>query len=170
VGDRRLVIVRHAKAEPYAGRDHGRALTARGARAALSVGRWLAELDVRPDYALVSTATRTRQTWTGIAAAFDADIHAELTDDLYHAGPEDVIEAVRWVPVDAGTVVYVGHNPTAGELPHLLDDGTGDPAALAEIAYGYPTGAVAVMNVEGPWSDLRMGSARLTDYFVGDRT
>ncbi|MGN6721718.1 MAG: SixA phosphatase family protein [Marmoricola sp.] len=169
MSDRRLVIVRHAKAEPYTGSDHSRALTAGGARAAASVGRWLAETGVVPDYALVSSATRTRQTWSGITAAFDGEIHTEFSDDLYGAGPEDVIDAVRWVPVDAKTVVYVGHNPTAGELPHLLDDGTGDHALLAQIAMSYPTAAVAVLEVERPWSELSMGSARLEAFFVGDR-
>ncbi|MGN6161430.1 MAG: SixA phosphatase family protein [Marmoricola sp.] len=169
MSDRRLLVVRHAKAEAYAGRDHARALTRRGARAALSVGSWLAENEIVPDYALVSTATRTRQTWAGIAAAFDGEIPVEFSDGLYHAGPEDVVEAVRWVPVDATTVVYVGHNPTAGELPHLLDDGSGDDPALAEIAYGYPTGAVTVLEVDRPWADLAMGGARVTAFFVGDR-
>ena len=169
MSDRRLVVVRHAKAEPYSGADHARALTAGGARAAGSVGRWLAESGAVPDYALVSSATRTRQTWGAIQAAFDDEIHAEYSDDLYGAAPEDVIEAVHWVPIDATTVVYVGHNPTAGELPHLLDDGTGDSALLTQIAMSYPTAAVAVLEVEGSWADLRMGSARVSAFFVGDR-
>jgi phosphohistidine phosphatase len=170
MSDRRLVIVRHAKAEPYAGNDHSRALTAGGTRAAASVGRWLAEIGVAPDYALVSTATRTRQTWSGIARALADGIHTEYRDDLYGAGPEEVIDAVRWVPVNARTVVYVGHNPTAGELPHLLDDGTGNDKVLGEIAMSFPTAAVAVMAVDEPWADLTMGSARVTAFFVGDRS
>lgn len=168
--ERRLVVVRHAKTEPYLGSaDHGRALTPGGQRAAVDVGRWLAETGIVPDYALVSSATRTRQTWAGITESCGAGVPSEFTDALYHAGPEDVIEAVRWVPVDAGTVVYVGHNPTAGDLAHLLDDGTGDRAVLAEIASGFPTAAVAVLEVAGPWSELAMGRARVTDYYVGAR-
>lgn len=133
------------------------------------MGRWLADQGVHPDYALVSSATRTQQTWAGIRRAFEGEIHQELSDALYGAGPEQVIDAVRWVPVEARTVVYVGHNPTAGELPHLLDDGSGTDAALTEIAMGFPTGAVAVMEVADAWADLQMGRARLTSYFVGQR-
>lgn len=166
---RRFVVVRHAKAEPHIGSDHSRALTAGGSRAAASVGRWLADNAIVPDYALVSSATRTRQTWSGIAAAFESDIDTEYSDDLYGAGPEDVIDAMRWVPVDATTVIYVGHNPTAGELPHLLDDGTGDRAALAEIAMSYPTAALAVLEFDRPWAELQMGGARVCRFFVGDR-
>lgn len=166
---RRLIIVRHAKAEPYQHADRGRQLTGGGQRAAADVGRWLAEQGAEPDYALVSSATRTRQTWAGIAASFPVSIPTEFTDALYHAGPEDVIDAVRWVPVDAATVVYVGHNPTAGELPHLLDDGSGDRAALEEIAYGFPTAAVAILEVECPWTELAFGRARVAALYVGRR-
>lgn len=163
---RRLLIVRHAQAQPAAGADHARALTAKGARAAQGAGRWLAERELIPDYAVVSTATRTRQTWAAIAEAADRQIPVEFSDDLYGAGPVDVVDALRWVPLDAGTIAYVGHNPTAGELPHLLDAGEGDPRLLAEIATGYPTAAVSVLEVEAAWSDLGFGSARLIDFFV----
>jgi len=158
---RHLIVVRHAKAEPYAEADHARALTASGVRAAGDVGQWLVAQGLRPDYALVSSATRTRQTWAAIENQLGASIHVEFADDLYHAGPDDVIDAVRWVPVDAQTVIYVGHNPTAGELAHLLDDGTGDQALLAQIALGYPTAAATVFDVAGDWRDLRMGGATL---------
>lgn len=168
---RRLLVVRHAQAEPYAGSDHARALTAKGRRAASDLGRQIAEQGLVPDYAMVSSATRTRQTWAAMCEALGAvDIHTEFSDDLYHAGPEDVIEAVRWAPVDCTTLVYVGHNPTAGELPHLLDNGEGDRALLAEIALGYPTAAVSVFEVDGPWSELGAGGARLMKYFVGARS
>lgn len=167
---RRLLVVRHAQAEPYVGSDHERALTAKGLRAARGVGQWLAEHEFMPDYALVSSATRTRQTWAAIADSADRPIHAEFSDDLYHAGVDDVVDALRWVPVNAQTIAYVGHNPTAGQLPHLLDDGAGDRRLLEEIATGYPTAAVSVFAVGTDWSDLGFGTARLTDFFVGGRS
>ena len=129
----------------------------------------MVETGLEPDYALVSSARRTRETWAGIAESFGGSIAAEFTDALYHADPEDVIEAVRWVPVEAGTVAYVGHNPTAGELPCLLDDGTGHRSVLAEIASGVPTAGVAVLEFDGPWSELAMGRARVTAFYVGMR-
>lgn len=166
---RRLVVVRHAKTEPYAATDHERALTAPGRRAAHSVGRRLKDAGLIPDYALISSAVRAQQTWAAISEDWGTDVHVESSDRLYHAAPDDVIETVRWVPVAAHTVIYVGHNPTAGELPHLLDDGTGDRAALADIATGYPTSAVAVFEIETAWADLSIGGAKLVDFFVGDR-
>lgn len=166
---RRLIVVRHAKAEAPSGPDHARSLTAGGRRAASGVGAWLSAQAWVPDYALVSSATRTRQTWSAIAAELGVDVHAEFSDNLYHAGPDDVIESLRWVPVDARTVIYVGHNPTAGELPLLLDDGSGDRRALTEIMHGYPTSATSIFDVPAEWQDLRLGQARLLTMFVGAR-
>lgn len=166
----RLVVVRHAKAEPHAATDHARNLTVTGRQAAANVGRWLATQSLAPNYGLVSTATRTRQTWSEIHEQLPRSAHVEFSDGLYHAGPSDVVDAIRWVPVDTETVIYVGHNPTAGELPHLLDDGSGPAALLDQVAYGFPTAAAAVFDVPCPWSDLGFGRARLTDVFVGERS
>ena len=64
---RRLVILRHAKAEPFAQTDLARQLTARGRASAHDVGRHLQEAGFVPDVALVSTAVRTRETWAEVA-------------------------------------------------------------------------------------------------------
>ena len=52
--------MRHAKAEPYAASDYARELTARGRADANDAGAYLAAERVVPDYAVVSTAVRTR--------------------------------------------------------------------------------------------------------------
>ena len=54
-----------------------------------------------------------------------------MTADLYDAAPDDVLDAVHQAaPTDAGTVIFVGHNPTAEDLAILLADGAGDDEAL----------------------------------------
>ena len=70
---RRLLVLRHAKAEPFAESDQARALTARGRQSARDVGRHLREQELVPDCALVSTATRTRETWAEVAEGSGAD-------------------------------------------------------------------------------------------------
>ena len=57
----RLILMRHAQAQPSApaGGDEARALSETGLRDAALMGRALAERGLRPDLALVSTATRT---------------------------------------------------------------------------------------------------------------
>ena len=59
--------MRHAKAEPFGNDDHGRQLTDRGRRDAIEAGVWLAQHDLVPDHALVSSAARTVATWEGVA-------------------------------------------------------------------------------------------------------
>jgi phosphohistidine phosphatase len=52
-------------------------------------------------------------------------------------------------------------------LVHLLDDGSADPEAFAEISAGFPTCAVAVLDVPGQWADLEIAGARIAAYHVG---
>ena len=57
---RRLILMRHAKAEPFASTDRERALTARGRKDALEAGAYLASTSTVPDHTVISSALRTR--------------------------------------------------------------------------------------------------------------
>jgi len=63
---RRLVVLRHAKAE-QGGRDRDRELTRRGHRDATAAGAWLVANDAVPEAVVVSPARRTVQTWEAAA-------------------------------------------------------------------------------------------------------
>ena len=164
---RRIVVIRHAKAEQAGPTDFDRELAPRGRGDAAAVGAWLAEQGLVPDHALVSAAVRTRQTWEAIAQSAGWDLEAELDRGLYAAGPETALDILRTTPAEARTLVFVGHNPTVAYLAQMLDDGEGDPAATAEMAVGYPTGAAAVLAHAGEWADLEMGAARVLAFHVG---
>jgi phosphohistidine phosphatase len=158
--------MRHAKAEQFAATDQERALEKRGHREASSAGSWLARQEIEPDYALVSSATRAVETWKDVAEAADWKMEPDIDSALYDAGPESALDVIRSVPEDSQTVVFIGHNPTAATLAQLLDDGSGDSDASAMMAEGYPSAALAVLEFEGSWEDLELGSARLTAFFV----
>jgi phosphohistidine phosphatase len=64
-------------------------------------------------------------------------------------------------------LVVVGHNPTMAYLAQLLDDGSGDDEAGSQMARGFPTGALAVFDVAGSWTELDLASARLVAFHVG---
>jgi len=68
---------------------------------------------------------------------------------------------------DAGTVLLIGHNPTMAYLVHLLDDGSADADLFARVSAGFPTSALAVLDVPCSWSDLDVGGARITGFHVG---
>lgn len=165
---RRLIVMRHAKAEPFAETDHARRLTERGVAAAADVGVHLWEQDLRPDFAVVSSAERTRDTWAAVrdeAGAGSADVRFD--DAVFTGSPDVVLEVLQNVPPDAGTVLFVGHNPTAAYLCHLLDDGDGEPSAVSGLLEGFPPGAMAVIEVAVPWSELAAETGRVVGYYVG---
>ena len=160
--------MRHAKAEPFAETDHARRLTDRGIAAARDVGAHLRDSRIRPDFVLVSSAERTRDTWAAVselAGAGSAEVR--LDDAVFSGSPDVVLEALQAAPADAGTVMFVGHNPTAAYLCHLLDDGEGEPAAVSGLLEGFPPGAVAVMEIGVPWSQLGPETGRVVGYYVG---
>jgi phosphohistidine phosphatase len=168
-GARRLVIMRHAKAEPTAPSDHERALAARGEEDAEAAGRWLAEQGIEADRALVSDALRTRQTWARVAAGagWDEDV-AEFSEALYAAGSDSAFDLLRETAAHVSTLVVVGHNPTMASVAELVDDGEGDDDAITGmVTRGFPTAALAVFVVEGPWSDLGPGTGTLAAFHAG---
>ena len=165
---RRLVLVRHAQAEPDGPTDFDRPLSARGRRDADALGGWLASYGVSPDHALVSAALRARETWTAVAAGGRWDLDGAEDRGLYAAGPDTALDLLRASPDGARTLVVVGHNPTMASLAHILDDGEGDPEATTEMAAGgYPTCAAAVLAYDGAWADLDEGRARVEAFHVG---
>lgn len=165
--ERRLVVMRHAKAEATGISDHARELTGRGGRDAAEAGRWARATGALPDHAFVSSAARTRATWTAFCEGADLELEPELEPGLYSAGVDSALELLRTAPADARTVILVGHNPTMAQLVHLLDDGGSDPATFERLSAGYPTSALTVLGVPDQWADLDLASARIVDFHVG---
>jgi phosphohistidine phosphatase len=159
--------MRHAKAEPVAESDHARRLTGRGHRDAAAAGAWARTAGVLPDHAFVSTAARAHETWEDFGVGAELDLEPELDSSLYSAGSDAALVVLRSAPADARTVMIVGHNPTMEQLVHLLDDGTADPDVFAEITGGFPTSALAVLEVADAWAELDLAGARITGFHVG---
>jgi len=163
VGVRRLVVMRHAKAEQLAPSDEERPLAARGLADARAAGEWLRAHGVAPDTVLVSSARRALETWREVAAGAQyAEPPATVDRGLYQAEPDSVLDLVRTTPDDVRTLMVVGHNPTLEMVVLMLDDGAGelDPAA------GFPTSALAVLEVGGSWADLGTQGARVAAVHV----
>jgi phosphohistidine phosphatase len=154
--------MRHARSEAVAGSDHARRLTDRGRRDAAEAGRWARSEGLLPEHVVVSDAVRTSESWAMFRESAGLDVAAELDPGLYAAGPESALAVLRTVPAEVRTAMIVGHNPTMAQLVHLLDDGTADPDAFRELSAGFPTGAVAVLELAGDWADLGVATARLT--------
>jgi phosphohistidine phosphatase len=124
-------------------------------------------LSVRPDHALVSSATRTRETWDAVREACGAEAAEQISDALYAASPAAALEAIRSVPDDVATCLFLGHNPTAAHLSAALDDGEADPEVLRGLLAGFATSALAIFELPGTWSELTEAGARLTHFYPG---
>lgn len=157
----RLYLLRHAKSswdDPSAA-DHDRPLAARGRRAAAVMADHMAEQRVRPDLVLCSTSVRTRETYERVEAVLGgAPVHYER--GLYAASAHSLLERLRTVPDDIGSVLMIGHNPGLEELAlHLARPS----AERDEIAQKFPTAALATLELTR-WSELEPGGGTLVAY------
>lgn len=157
---RRLVLLRHAKAEPAGGgSDEVRALSPRGRRQCASVGARLAASDLLPELVLVSAAVRTTQTWEAVAAALGdvPDAEVVISDELYGARVTDVVNLIREVDDRVRTLLVVGHEPTMSATAAFLG-GTGTPTHLAQVRTGLSTGSYAVLDADHGWATAERGA------------
>jgi phosphohistidine phosphatase len=159
-----LVLMRHAKAEPYATTDEERELTAQGDSDAAAAGEWLARQGFVVDHALVSGAARARGTWAALAEGADLAIEASYDRSLYAAEPETVLDLIRLTQESVGSLLVVGHNPTIAHLAQMLDDGEGDSESIDGMALGFPPAALVVFEVESTWSELNIATARVAAF------
>lgn len=164
---RTLVVVRHAKAEQAGPTDAERPLAESGRSDASAAGAWLRDRGIRPDHALVSAALRTRQTWQHLADGAGWRLEPELDEGLYAADADTALDLVRLLDDAVTTAVVLGHNPTMHSLAAMLDDGEGDVEATNELTVTtFPTSAVVVLDVAGPWADLGYGRASVRAFHV----
>ncbi|WP_062210959.1 histidine phosphatase family protein [Streptomyces sp. NBRC 109706] len=163
---RRIVLLRHAKADWPEVADHDRPLAERGRHDARTAGLWLADAGITPDLTLCSTAVRARETWKLFASELTSRPRTAYDDRLYEASPGEVIAVLNEVDDAVGDLLVVGHNPTTHALADLLA-GTAEGDTRARMhASGYPTSAQAVLTLTGPWKSVEPGVARLTAFWT----
>ncbi|PZR31243.1 histidine phosphatase family protein [Caulobacter segnis] len=148
----RLILMRHGKAERHAqsGGDFERALVDSGRADAAVMGRVLAQAGIAPDLLLVSSARRTRETAEQVLAAHDPAPRVEHLRDLYHAEPEDILQALDDHGDSAATLMVVGHNPGMHELAlRLAVQGGASPIQTSRLRGRFPTATVVVFSWNG---------------------
>jgi len=161
----RLILLRHAKAIPYVGRDdYERTLTERGRADAALIAAYIAEQTPEPDVILHSGAARTRETAEIIARKLSPTVEMDSEPDIYDADRPSLLRLLRDLPEDSPTALIVGHNPGLADVARTLA-GDGDAALLAKLAVKFPTSGVAILEFSGhAWRDIRPRAGRLVAF------
>jgi phosphohistidine phosphatase len=162
-----VLLLRHAKSAWDDSRldDHDRPLNRRGEQAAKAMADHLAASGPRPDLILCSTAARTRQTLAPLVQHLAAPAPPiSLERSLYLASEDMLLERLRALPDDVGSVLLIGHNEGIWRLATALV-GQGKAAPVASLQEKFPTGALAILQARiKHWPDLTTGSADLVDF------
>ncbi len=167
---RRLILLRHAKSDwPEGIADHERPLGRRGLADAPRMGAYIESHGLIPDFAVVSTARRTRETWDLVEQELSRSVPVRFDRRIYEARPGALLFLIREVEPSVGTLMLVGHNPGFEEIARFLI-GSGNVEARNLLAEKYPTGALAVIdfNIED-WGDIETRSGSL-DKFIAPRS
>lgn len=162
---RRLLLLRHAKAERSQPGGRDRVLAARGRADSKTLGAYLARHALIPDHAVVSTSARTRETWTLLAATMGKTPPVSFDERIYDASPETILEAIKETGPETGTLMVIGHNPGLQELAAMLV-ASGDIEARERLGREFPTSALVVINfaVE-TWNGVHPRGGRL-EHFI----
>lgn len=159
---RRLMLLRHAKTDRAAPgeSDRDRKLTKRGRADAPLIGAYMARHGLIPDLALVSPATRTRETWALLAAALPKEPKAIEEERIYNADVGTLMALVAETEA-ARSLLLVGHNPGIHDLAVQLI-GSGDAETRERVIEKLPTSGLVVIDLAfDNWSRLHPRAGRL---------
>ncbi len=159
---RRIHLLRHAKSDWSDGslRDRERPLAPRGRKACRALARHLREHPLGVELVLCSTARRARETLDGVAEAL-GDVEVRYEEAIYGASARELLEFVRGLPEEVGSVLLVGHNPGFETFALLLAGEGSESAGVDAMRAKYPTGALASFEGPGSWSAVGPGSCAL---------
>jgi phosphohistidine phosphatase len=163
---RRLLLLRHARAEPAGdGPDFDRALTAAGRADARTVGAFLAARGIAPGLALLSPARRAAKTWELARAELSTACEEKIDPRLYDASAGELLEICRRIAPRYQIAALTGHNPGLEALALAL---TGNALRVDTryIREKFSPGALAAIDFDvSGWDELNPAKGVLA-FFV----
>lgn len=162
---RRLLLLRHAKSawnQPGLS-DIDRPLNQRGTAIAPLVGAYMKDEGLLPDYALVSTAKRTRQTWQLLSSVW-GEVRHGFDERLYETYAKAILAIIKANPAQLSSLLIVGHNPGLQELAVILARQE-KSKTLRSLTDHFPTTALCVLDFEvDEWEDIIPGLGVIERY------
>ncbi len=159
---KRLYILRHGKSswEDPTLADHERPLAKRGRRASKTIARHLRRESVTPELVLCSSAIRTLETLERIDPELEG-AKVRIETRIYEASAGELLALMRELADDVGSAMLIGHNPG---LEYLIADLARPGPELDRVREKFPTAALATLEFEGSWLELRAGGAELVAF------
>ena len=119
----KLVLLRHAKSSWDApGPDHERPLSARGRNQAPIIGKKIANLNFNPEFALVSDAKRTQETWEFAGLAFEPTPDSAFSSELYAPSLANFQNCGALIPAGISSAMLISHNPGIESFVEFLSN------------------------------------------------
>ncbi|MEE1743444.1 MULTISPECIES: histidine phosphatase family protein [unclassified Streptomyces] len=163
---RRIVLLRHAKAEWSQDSDHERPLAERGRKDAPVAGRRLVDSGIDLDLALCSTAARTRETWKLAVHEMPHRPRTVYEERLYEASLGELIALINETPDDVRDLLVIGHNPGMHAVADALSESAEGDTLARMTRGGFPTAAFAVVEFTGSWKGVEHGVGKLVEYWT----
>jgi phosphohistidine phosphatase len=142
---KKLFLLRHGDALPnsISMLDFSRRLSQLGHLQAKMVGRYLTELNIRIDKALISTALRTKET-----SEYILNIKKKVfTDEVYEASLWNYITLVSSEEDEVESLIIIGHNPTITSFANYLS---------TKQQYSMPTAGLVHFELDiSNWSQIK---------------
>jgi len=163
-----LFLLRHAKSswENTGIEDYDRPLNARGQRAAMVMGVYFAQQQIRPDLILCSSARRTLETLDQVRPRIPGKPELKIEKELYLASATELHKRLKKVDGDVGSVLLIGHNPGLEDLARVLF-GKRQSEATERLSAKYPTGGLATFTADiASWKELKAGGADLISFVI----
>jgi phosphohistidine phosphatase len=158
-----LGLLRHAKSgwDDAARRDFDRGLNDRGRRGAALIGRHIGETGIAWDAVIASPAARVKRT----LEATGLPLSPQFDERAYLADAATLIDLLRNVGDEAGSVLLVGHNPGLHELLVRLVGPDEENDLFARATEKFPTASFAVLELAiDRWADLAPGCGKVVDF------
>lgn len=154
-----LILIRHAKSS-WKHRelgDHDRPLNGRGRKSAKAIGAWMRTQNLAPDHAMISTATRAQETFSGLGV----DLMPKMSRALYLADARSLLREIR--TATGTSLLVIAHNPGIAELAERLIKDIPKHRRFLD----YPTAATTVIEFDvGSWAEITFGGGTARHFVI----
>ncbi len=164
---RHLYLMRHGKASKMKkkSKDIFRHLIKKGRKDVKKIRKLMHEQQLQPDLILCSPSVRTMETLKNLRKAFHAT-EIVFIDSLYLADALEMMHVLRQTSPEKYEVLVIGHNPGLQDLLPMVCQDCNDPDNVCnhDANEGFPTSALACLEINDPWQQLGDVPARLTNF------